>query len=344
MPAGPGEQARASWLSGEAPRAVSARAAALAAPGTPGPARGAAGRAGALGRRRDWPSPWSWRPRSLRVQANPILAAVVLPLVLVAYQRTLLAWQTLLGLPCGHPLHPDPPLHGRRRAAGGAGAVPAAHSRSCSSAGCSRSAPTRRCAGGGRASRRRSCRHRGILGSLAFNVSRVNGVERPGAQAGHVLPDLLPRHLLRGERCRARPEARPHAPAADAGGGTLLAVAVAGRVADRHEPLQRPAPRDPVPELRGLRRRTSSAAPASARSASAQHPIALGAALVMLIPLTVYLHRRDGRLRLAGVRRAPHARRARHRLAHGGAHADRRCWSRFLWIKREETAAPRCRC
>ena len=28
----------------------------------------------------------------LRVQPNPILAAVVLPLALVAYQRTLLAW------------------------------------------------------------------------------------------------------------------------------------------------------------------------------------------------------------------------------------------------------------
>ena len=27
---------------------------------------------------------------------------------------------------------------------------------------------------------------------------------------------------------------------------------------------------------------------------SAQHPIALGAALVMLLPLTVYLHQRDG--------------------------------------------------
>ena len=34
----------------------------------------------------------------LRVQANPILAAFVLPLALIASQRTLLAWQTLLGL------------------------------------------------------------------------------------------------------------------------------------------------------------------------------------------------------------------------------------------------------
>ncbi len=56
---------------------------------------------------------------------------------------------------------------------------------------------------------------------------------------------------------------------------------------------------------------------------SAQHPIALGAALVMLIPLTVYLYRRDehpvwlvcGAILTLGALRIG--------LAHGRDHADR---------------------
>ena len=42
----------------------------------------------------------------------------------------------------------------------------------------------------------------------------------------------------------------------------------------------------------------------------------------MLMPLTVYLYQRDRQHRLARLRRRAHARRARHRLAHGGADAD----------------------
>ena len=134
---------------------------------------------------------------------------------------------------------------------------------------------------------------------------------RPRAQAGDLLPHLLPRHLLRGQRSRARREAGPDAPAADRGRGAARA-GVAVRVAHRHEPLQRDAPHLPVPSLRGLRR---------AHRARKRLPCA------RVGPAPDRARRRardadpDHRLppsprrpaRLAGLRWAAHARRARHR-------------------------------
>ena len=77
------------------------------------------------------------------------------------------------------------------------------------------------------------------------------------------------------------------------GGGTLLAVAalIEWRTGTNSSTGTATCP---VPALRRHRRRHIRAARLRARG-SAQHPIALGAALVMLIPLAVYLYRRDDR-------------------------------------------------
>ena len=56
---------------------------------------------------------------------------------------------------------------------------------------------------------------------------------------------------------------------------------------------------------------------------SAQHPIALSAALVMLVPLAFYLYQRHRKLDLARRGRRPDARRALDRLAHRHDDADR---------------------
>ena len=155
-------------------------------------------------------------PPPLRVQANPILAAVVLPLVLVAYQRTLLAWQTLLGLLLAVILF----IPIRRYTVGGGLPVELEpyrllHRRRARVLAVRASAPTPRCAGARPASRRRSSRvHR--------RDPRLAGPERPARQrprrrsCSSRSPSSSPSscHLLRGERDRARPEARPDAPAA----------------------------------------------------------------------------------------------------------------------------------
>ena len=105
-----------------------------------------------------------------------------------------------------------------------------------------------------------------ILGSLALNVSRVNGVgELVLKQVTFFLTFFLVVYFVASVVERG--------PKLDrmlrllAGGGTLLAVAVADRVAHRHEPLQRAAARHPVPPLRGLRRPHRARHAASARSA-----------------------------------------------------------------------------
>ena len=78
---------------------MTSRAAAL-----PGAGRAGAGRGGAGGSERAlWIAVAAGvtivlAAAVMRVQANPVLAAVVLPLALIAYQRALLAWPTLLGL------------------------------------------------------------------------------------------------------------------------------------------------------------------------------------------------------------------------------------------------------
>ena len=161
----------------------------------------------------------------LRVQANPILAAVVLPLVLVAYQRTLLAWQTLLGLILlvilfipirrytvggGLPVELEPY---RLLLARGAGLL-AVRGR----------APTPPSAGAGPASRRRSsCVLAAILGSLALNVSRVNGVGELVLKQVTFFLTLLPRSSTSWRASSARGPKLDRMLRLLAGGGTLLA-------------------------------------------------------------------------------------------------------------------------
>ncbi len=58
--------------------------------------------------------------------------------------------------------------------------------------------------------------------------------------------------------------------------------------------------------------------------ASAQHPIALSAALVLLLPIAVYLYQRHRNRIWLACRRPPHPRRALHRLSYRHGHAHRR--------------------
>ena len=75
------------------------------------------------------------------------------------------------------------------------------------------------------------------------------------------------------------------------GGGRVLCPL---RVAHGHQSLQQPGTHSPLPELSGRRRRRR-ARNRNTGWGSAQHSIALGAAMVMLLPLSVYLFKRSGR-------------------------------------------------
>ena len=226
----------------------------------------------------------------LRVQANPILAAVVLPLALVAYQRTLLAWQTLLGLILLVILF----IPIRRYTVGGGLPVELEPyrlllARRARSAGCSRS-----CADPAVRWRRSGLEApilvvlAAILGSLAFNVSRVNGVsEVVVKQVTFFLTFFLIVYFVASVVARG--------PKLDrmlqllVGGGTLLAALslIEWRTGTNFfNGLDSVIPFLNYVDFGDPHRAWHRA---SARSASAQHPIALGAALVMLIPLTVYL-------------------------------------------------------
>ncbi len=107
------------------------------------------------------------------------------------------------------------------------------------------------------------------------------------------------------------------------GGGTDRRDRVARGVEDDHELLQLVRARAAVPALRRRGRSPSRAAAASAPADRAQHPIALSAALVLLVPLAFYLFKRDRRRLWLGCCGLLDARRAVHRLAHRHDDADR---------------------
>ena len=223
-----------------------------------------------------------------------------------------------------HPLHPDPPLHGRRRAPHRARAL---------------SHPDRRRPGllavralrrSGRALARNGpggSDHRPPRGDPAFACPEHRArelLQRHRAQAGHLLHQLRPVDLLHRERDPARAAARSHvAPARGRRGGRGARRAV--RMGDGHQPLQRAAPGDPNPALR----RSGRAHRARDRGASAR----LGAA-----PNRVRCRSGDAdpadRLPpparpervLARLRRRPHPWGALHRVAHRGPDAAWRCW------------------
>ena len=118
---------------------------------------------------------------AMRVQANPILAAFVVPLALIAYQRMLLAWQTLLGLILLVILF----IPIRRYTVGGG--LPFElepyrfSSPSCSGAGCCALAADPRCAGAQTGLEAPiGALLVAILGSLAVNLPRG---ERPSARS-----------------------------------------------------------------------------------------------------------------------------------------------------------------
>ena len=301
---------------------MSARAAALAGPGTPGPARGE------RAERALWVAVGIGvavvlAAAVLRVQANPILAAVVLPLALIAYQRTVLAWQTLLGLTLlvilfipirrytvggGLPVELEP----YRLLARGRARVLAVR-------GLRRPA---RCAGGGRASRRRSSLViAAILGSLALNVSaRQRGQRLVLKQVTFFLSFFLIVYFVASVVERG--------PKLDrmlrllVGGGTLLAVLslVEWRTGTNFfNGLHHVIPflhyvdfGDHIARGTGFRALGVGPAPDRARrGARDAHP-------AHRLPAPP---RRP--LRLARVRGPAHARRVRHRLADRGDHADR---------------------
>ena len=244
---------------------MSARAAALAGPSRPGPARGE------RAERALWVAVGIGlavvlAAAVLRVQANPILAAVVLPLALVAYQRTLLAWQTLLGVILLVILF----IPIRRYTVGGgradrARAVPHPHrgrARCWLFAVCADPAVRWR-ADGPRGARSSRC-SLAILGLARVQPRAVNEISELVLKQVTFFGSYFLVMYFVVERRRPRRAARPHAQAARRRrrhGGASCAL----RVADRHEPLQRPRPRDAVPALRG-HRRAHRAAPARARS------------------------------------------------------------------------------
>ena len=231
----------------------------------------------------------------LRVQANPILAAVVLPLALVAYQRTLLAWQTLLGLILLVILF----IPIRRYTVGGGLPVELEPYRLLLGvvlicwlfAVCADPAVRWRRSG---LEAPILVVIAAILGSLAFNVSRVNGVgEIVVKQVTFFLTFFLIVYFVASIVARG--------PKLDrmlqllAGGGTLLAALslIEWRTGTNFfNGLD-----SVIPFLNYVDFGSHIARGTGFRAlGSAQHPIALGAALVMLIPLTVYLYQRYQRI------------------------------------------------
>jgi O-antigen ligase len=319
----------------QTPSAVSGRAIALPAPGPTGFRGGA--------RRAEW-ALWAivalavvlaLATASVRFQANPILAAIVVSLTLVAFRRTLLAWQTMVGLLLVVILFV--PI--RRYAIGGGlpfelepyrlliGVVLVCWL--CAL-----------CADPAVRWRRTGFEVPllllivAILGSLALNISRVNGVSALVVkQVTFFLSFFLLTYFIASVIDRG--------PKLDrmlrvlVAGGTLLAIAslIEWRTGTNlFNGLHHVLPfLNYVDFGEHIERGTGFRA-----LGSAQHPIALGAALVMLIPLTTYLHRRDGRfawLVCAAVLTLG-------ALATGSRTAATMLialLAAFLWIKRDET-------
>jgi polysaccharide biosynthesis protein PslJ len=228
----------------------------------------------------------------LRVQANPILAAVVLPLALVAYQRAMLAWETLFGLILLVILF----IPIRRYTVGGGLPVELEPYRLLLGvvligwlfAICADPAVRWRNTG---LEAPILLVIAAILGSLALNVPRVNAVSSLVLkQVTFFLTFFLIVYFVASVMERG-PKLERMVRLLVAG-GTILAVLslIEWRTGTNFfNGLQHVIPflhyvdfGDHIARGTGFR-----------ALGSAQHPIALGAALVMLIPLTVYLYRRD---------------------------------------------------
>jgi polysaccharide biosynthesis protein PslJ len=229
---------------------------------------------------------------ALRVQANPILGAMVFALVIVAFQRTLLAWQTMLGAILVVILF----IPIRRYTVGGGLPIELEPYRiliavvlACWFCALAAAPEVRWRATGLEAPI--GLLLLSILLSLVANIGAVNAVSglvvkqvsffasyflviyfiasviKPGAQLDRMLRLLV-------------------------GGGTILAVCslIEWRTGTNlFNGLGRVMPFLHYVDLgEAMERGTGVRA-----MGSAQHPIALGAALVMLLPLTVYLQHRD---------------------------------------------------
>jgi hypothetical protein len=263
------------------------------------------------------------------------LAALALPLALVAFQRVLLAWQTLLGLILLVILF----IPIRRYTVGGGLPIELEPYRvviavvlACWLCALAADPAVRW---------RRTALEAPILTfllaillSLAVNVGRVSAVsETVLKQVSFFVSFFLVTYFIASVIDRGPPLDRMLRVLV--GGGTVVAVLslVEWRTGtNMFDGLQRVLPfLEYVDDGAAMERGTGVRA-----LGSAQHPIALGAALVMLVPLTVYLHRRDGRMAWLGAG----ALLTLGALATGSRTAAMMLivlFVAFVWIKREET-------
>jgi O-antigen ligase len=229
---------------------------------------------------------------AMRVQANPILGAAVFAIVLVAYQRTLLAWQTMLGAILVVILF----IPIRRYTVGGGLPIELEPYRVLIAVvlGCWFCALA--------ADPDVKWRKTGLEGpiglillaillSLAANVSAVNAVSGLVVkQISFFASYFLVIYFIASVVSPGRGLDRMLRLLV--GGGTILSICalIEWRTGTNlFNGLGRVIPVLHYVDLgEAMERGTGVRA-----MGSAQHPIALGAALVMLIPLTVYLHRRD---------------------------------------------------
>lgn len=263
------------------------------------------------------------------------LAALALPIALVAFQRVVLAWQTLLGLILVVILF----IPIRRYTVGGGLPIELEPYRVVIAVVlacwfCALAADP------GLRWRRTALEAPiltfllAILLSLAVNVGRVSAVsDIVLKQVSFFVSFFLVTYFIASVIDRGPPLDRMLRVLV--GGGTVVAVLslVEWRTGtNMFDGLQRVLPfLEYVDDGEAMERGTGVRA-----LGSAQHPIALGAALVMLVPLTVYLHRRDGRVAwlMAGALLTLGA------LATGSRTAAMMLivlFVAFVWIKREET-------
>ena len=275
---------------------MSVPGAALPAPGVSARSRRTRGGVGPLGlpRRSCW---YWWPPASARTArprrscSGPSSASSSSPT-----SDVLLAWRTMLGLdPADHPLHPDPPIHGRRRAADRARAIP---DRDRARA---RLLVLRAVRRPGRAlapHRARAADRRAASGDAPLDGRQRRPRQRrrdDGRQELHVLPQLPAARLLHRQRRPLAEGPRPDAQAARRRRrrSSRCASLVEWKTTtnffgfySRVMPFLHYVDEGVAVERgTGIRAR-----------GSAQHPIALSAALVMLVPLAFYLYQRHRKL------------------------------------------------
>ena len=227
-------------------------------------------------------------------QPVPVLALFVGPLMLITFQRTLLAWKTMLGFILLIILF----IPIRRYTVGGGLPIELEPYRVVIAVvlGCWIAALA--------ADPEVRWRKTGleapialfaiaILISLTLNIPRVNGVSDIVLKQVLVLRQLLPRPVLRAQRPTRRARRIAGMLKLLVGGGTIVSILALVEWKTGKNVFNSLGLRDAVPALRrpgrGMVRGTGVRA-----LGSAQHPIALGAALVMLLPLTVYLNKLTG--------------------------------------------------